>query len=399
MEAVGRLAGGVAHDFNNLLMLIQAHNEHLRDHLAADDPARKDALQIENAVTRAASLTAQLLTFSRKNVLRPKILDLNAVLADVGKMLHRLIGENIEVNIVPASLPARIKADPGQIEQVILNLAVNSRDAMPAGGKLTITARQVELDENDSRNHEGAPAGKYVMLSVSDTGAGMDIETQAHIFEPFFTTKAPGKGTGLGLATVYGVVKQSDGWIWVDSKPGRGTTFQIYLPCVQESGGEENTVHETLIEKIPQHESQAPKESTSRSVPSSETSPKGTETVMVVEDQDGIRDIVRESLRRNGYKVLIANDGDEALQMAGAYPDPIHLLITDLVMPNIGGRELAQRLTPQRPAMKVLFMSGYSEQSALEIEATSQSATVLQKPFSLEALARNVRRVLDEAGS
>jgi PAS domain S-box-containing protein len=399
MEAVGQLAGGVAHDFNNLLMLIQAHNEHLRDHLAADDPARKDALQIENAVTRAASLTAQLLTFSRKNVLRPKILDLNAVLADVGKMLHRLIGENIEVNIVPASLPARIKADPGQIEQVILNLAVNSRDAMPAGGKLTITARQVELDENDSRNHEGAPAGKYVMLSVSDTGAGMDIETQAHIFEPFFTTKAPGKGTGLGLATVYGVVKQSDGWIWVDSKPGRGTTFQIYLPCVQESGGEENTVHETLIEKIPQHESQAPKESTSRSVPSSETSPKGTETVMVVEDQDGIRDIVRESLRRNGYKVLIANDGDEALQMAGAYPDPIHLLITDLVMPNIGGRELAQRLTPQRPAMKVLFMSGYSEQSALEIEATSQSATVLQKPFSLEALARNVRRVLDEAGS
>jgi PAS domain S-box-containing protein len=399
MEAVGQLAGGVAHDFNNLLMLIQAHNEHLRDHLAADDPARKDALQIENAVTRAASLTAQLLTFSRKNVLRPKILDLNAVLADVGKMLHRLIGENIEVNIVPASLPARIKADPGQIEQVILNLAVNSRDAMPAGGKLTITARQVELDENDSRNHEGAPAGKYVMLSVSDTGAGMDIETQAHIFEPFFTTKAPGKGTGLGLATVYGVVKQSDGWIWVDSKPGRGTTFQIYLPCVQESGGEENTVHEASIEKIPQHESQAPKESTSRSVPSSETSPKGTETVMVVEDQDGIRDIVRESLRRNGYKVLIANDGDEALQMAGAYPDPIHLLITDLVMPNIGGRELAQRLTPQRPAMKVLFMSGYSEQSALEIEATSQSATVLQKPFSLEALARNVRRVLDEAGS
>src|SRR5579872_4057720 len=399
MEAVGQLAGGVAHDFNNLLMLIQAHNEHLRDNLAADDPARKDALQIENAVTRAASLTAQLLTFSRKNVLRPKILDLNAVLADVGKMLHRLIGENIEVNIVPASSPARIKADPGQIEQVILNLAVNSRDAMPAGGKLTITARQVELDENDSRNHEGAPAGKYVMLSVSDTGAGMDIETQAHIFEPFFTTKAPGKGTGLGLATVYGVVKQSDGWIWVDSKPGRGTTFQIYLPCVQESGGEENTVHEASIEKIPQHESQAPKESTSRSVPSPETSPKGTETVLVVEDQDGIRDIVRESLRRNGYTVLIANDGDEALQMASAYPEPIHLLITDLVMPNIGGRELAQRLTPLRPAMKVLFMSGYSEQSALEIEATSQSAQVLQKPFSLDALARNVRRVLDEAGS
>ena len=394
MEAVGQLAGGVAHDFNNLLMLIQAHNEHLRDHLAADDPARKDALQIENAVTRAASLTAQLLTFSRKKVLRPKILDLNAVLGDVGKMLHRLIGENIEVNIVPASSPARIKADPGQIEQVILNLAVNSRDAMPAGGKLTITAREVELDENDSRNHEGAPAGKYVMLSVSDTGAGMDIETQAHIFEPFFTTKAPGKGTGLGLATVYGVVKQSDGWIWVDSKPGRGTTFQIYLPCVQEF-----VAHESSIEKIPQDESQSRKKPATPTASSADASPKGTETVLVVEDQDGIRDIVRESLRRNGYKVLIANDGDEALQMAGAYPDPIHLLITDLVMPNIGGRELAQRLTPQRPTMKVLFMSGYSEQSALEIETTSQSATVLQKPFSLDALARNVRRVLDEAGS
>jgi PAS domain S-box-containing protein len=390
LEAVGQLAGGVAHDFNNLLMLIQAHNEHLRDYLSPDDPARKDALQIENAVTRAASLTAQLLTFSRKNVLRPEILDLNAVLADVGKMLHRLIGENIEVNIVPASAPARVKADPGQMEQVILNLAVNSRDAMPAGGKLTITACEAELDENDSRNHEGAPAGKYVMLCVSDTGAGMDSETQAHIFEPFFTTKAPGKGTGLGLATVYGVVKQSDGWIWVDSKPGRGTTFQIYLP-------QELVANEVSMAEIAPHESQALKESTSRIVPALETTAKGTETVLVVEDQDGIRDIVRESLRRNGYKVLIANDGDEALQMAAAYPDPIHLLITDLVMPNIGGRELAQRLTPLRPAMKVLFMSGYSEQSAFEIEATSQSATVLQKPFSLDALARNVRRVLDEA--
>src|SRR5579863_10362899 len=239
-------------------MLIQAHNEHLRDNLAADDPARKDALQIENAVTRAASLTAQLLTFSRKNVLRPKILDLNAVLADVGKMLHRLIGENIEFNIVPASSPVRVKADPSQIEQVILNLAVNSRDAMPAGGKLTITARQVELDENDSRNPEGAPAGTYVVLSVSDTGAGMDIETQAHIFEPFFTTNAPGKGTGLGLATVYGVVKQSDGWIWVDSKPGQGTTFQIYLPRVDESGRDESLAVESPVVESPLAESRGP---------------------------------------------------------------------------------------------------------------------------------------------
>jgi len=400
MEAVGQLAGGVAHDFNNLLMVIQAHNEHLRDRLTADDPARKDASGIENAVTRAASLTAQLLAFSRKQVLRPKVLDLNVILADVAKMLHRLIGGNIEVKVVPAPSLGRVKADPGQMEQVILNLAVNSRDAMSQGGKLTITTRDVELDESYSRKHEGASPGKYVMLAVSDSGDGMDNETQAHIFEPFFTTKEPGKGTGLGLATVYGVVKQSDGWIWVDSEPGRGTTFQIYLPRVEEPPVEESVVDDCEIEEIPVEQTQAEteEEPAPKTAPALATAPKGTETVLVVEDQDGIRDIVRESLRRNGYKVLIAVDGDEALQMAGAYPDPIHLLVTDLVMPNIGGRELAQRLTPLRPGMKVVFMSGYSEHSALDIDATSQSATVLQKPFSLDALARTVRRVLDEPG-
>ena len=390
------MPGGVAHDFNNLLMLIQAHNEHLRERLAADDPACKDSVEIEKAVTRAASLTAQLLAFGRKQVLRPKILDLNLVLADVAKMLHRLIGENIEVKVVPARSLGRVKADPGQMEQVILNLAVNSRDAMPNGGKLTITTCDVELDEDDSKNHEGAPAGKYVMLTVNDTGDGMDTETKAHMFEPFFTTKAPGKGTGLGLATVYGVVKQSDGWIWVDSEPGRGTTFQIYLPRVEDAPVEESAADERQTEKIqipqPQPEASPAKEEPS---PSLDSAPKGTETVLVVEDQDGIRDIVRESLRRNGYKVLIAVDGNEALQMASEYPDPIHLLVTDLVMPNIGGRELAQRLTPMRPGMKVLFMSGYSEHSTLDLEATSQSASVLQKPFSLDALARQVRRVLD----
>ena len=381
MEAVGQLAGGVAHDFNNLLMLIQAHNEHLRDRLDADDPARKDALEIENAVTRAASLTGQLLAFSRKVVLRPKVLDLNVVLADVAKMLHRLLGENIEVKVVPGASLGRVKADPGQMEQVILNLAVNSRDAMPDGGRLTIETRDVELDENDSRDHEGAPPGKYVMLAVSDNGSGMDTETRAHMFEPFYTTKAPGKGTGLGLATVYGVVKQSDGWIWVDSEPGRGTTFRIHLPRVEESDGGEVPVE---------------RQATSKTVPSV-VAPKGTETVLVVEDQDGIREIVKESLRRNGYKVLIAVDGNEALQMASSYADPIHLLITDLVMPNIGGRELAQRLTPLRPRMKVLFMSGYSEHAA-DNDELDASATVLQKPFSLDALVRNVRRVLDAPG-
>jgi PAS domain S-box-containing protein len=404
MEAVGQLAGGVAHDFNNLLMLIQAHNENLRDRLAPNDPAHKDALEIESAVTRAASLTNQLLAFSRKQVLKPKVLDLNAVLADVAQMLHRLIGENIEVSVAPAASLGRVKADPGQMEQVILNLAVNSRDAMPYGGSLTITTSDVELDENDSRSHEGAPAGKYVMLAVRDTGGGMDTETQAHMFEPFFTTKAPGKGTGLGLATVYGVVKQSDGWIWVDSEQGRGTTFKIYLPRVEESRVEKSRVQESRVQKSMISESateepRAQKRPASKTSPSLGTAPKGTETVLVVEDQDGIRDIVRESLRRNGYKVLVAVDGNEALEMASAYPDPIHLLVTDLVMPNIGGRELAQRLMPLRPGMKVLFMSGYSEHSALEIEVTDQPATVLQKPFSLDALARNVRRVLDEPES
>lgn len=228
---------------------------------------------------------------------------------------------------------------------------------------------------------KGAPPGKYVMLAVSDTGSGMDTETQAHMFEPFYTTKAPGKGTGLGLATVYGVVKQSDGWIWVDSEPGCGTTFKIHLPRVEESEGREVTVE---------------KQATSKTVPLV-VAPKGTETVLVVEDQDGIREIVKESLRRNGYKVLIAVDGNEALQMASSYTDPIHLLITDLVMPNIGGRELAQRLTPLRPQMKVLFMSGYSEHAA-DDEELDTSATVLQKPFSLDALVRNVRRVLDQPG-
>jgi PAS domain S-box-containing protein len=380
MEAVGQLAGGVAHDFNNLLMLIQAHNESLRDRLDPNDPARKDALEIEMAVARAASLTSQLLAFSRKAVLRPKVLNLNAVLSDVAKMLHRLLGENIEVAVVPAAVLGRVKADPGQIEQVILNLAVNARDAMPEGGKITIETRDIELTENDSKIRGGAPAGKYVMLTVSDTGSGMDTQTQARIFEPFFTTKAPGKGTGLGLATVYGVVKQSDGWIWVDSAPGRGTTFKIHLPRVEEGEKPESSASTVPLAKA---------------VPSLATAPKGTETVLVVEDQDGIRDIVRESLRRNGYQVLIAVDGEQALQIASTFADPIHLLITDLVMPNIGGRELAQRLAPMRPKMKVLFMSGYSEHAAADDDLDA-SATVLQKPFSLDALARNVRRVLDE---
>jgi PAS domain S-box-containing protein len=409
MEAVGQLAGGVAHDFNNLLMLIQAHNENLRGQLDAKNPAHKDAAEIETAVTRAASLTSQLLAFSRKQVLRPKVLDLNAVLAEAAQMLRRLIGKDIELVVKPSAALGYVKADPGQMEQVILNLAVNSRDAMPQGGRLTIETSDVELDEDDSRNHQGAPAGKYVVLAVSDTGDGMDTETKAHMFEPFFTTKAPGKGTGLGLATVYGVVKQSDGWIWVDSEPGRGTTFKIYLPRVEKSRVEKSKLTESADKESGRKKFFVPEPAAEecrvqvtpepKAVASVDAAPKGTETVLVVEDQDGIRDIVRLSLRRNGYTVLIAEDGNEALQMAGAYPDPIHLLVTDLVMPNIGGRELAQRLKPLRPGIKVLFMSGYSERSPLDNDEADETATILQKPFSLDALARNVRRVLDEPGS
>ena len=378
MEAVGQLAGGVAHDFNNLLMLIQAHNERLRERLAASDPAHKDAVEIEHAVTRAASLTRQLLAFSRKQVLQPKVLDLNAVLTEVAKMLDRLIGKNIELKVAHAPSMWRVKADPGQMEQVILNLAVNARDAMPHGGKLVIETRNVELDEAYARSHEGISPGRYVRLMVRDTGTGMDTETQARMFEPFFTTKEPGKGTGLGLATVYGVVKQTGGWIWVSSEPGRGTTFEIYLPQIEEVEGSATA-------------------SAKKTTPAN--APKGTETILLVEDQDGIRDLVGEFLRRNGYIVLHAVDGDEALRMAGEYGDEIDLLLTDILMPNIGGRELAQRLTQLRPQMRVLFMSGYPEHTSLSDEVTGQHAAVLQKPFMMDNLARKIRNVLDEGDS
>jgi PAS domain S-box-containing protein len=385
MEAVGQLAGGVAHDFNNLLMVIQAHNDLIRDRLETSDPARKNALEIENAVTRAAALTNQLLAFSRKQVLRPKVLDLNLLLVDVAKMLHRLLGKNVELNVVPSPSLSGVKADPGQMEQVILNLAVNSRDAMPSGGKLTIQTSDVVLTEVDVRNHEGMPPGQYVRLTVSDTGTGMDSGTQAHMFEPFFTTKAPGRGTGLGLATVYGVVKQSDGWIWLDSEPGRGTTFNIFLP---------------LIEKSPVGESSARQSLTvAKSSGGSTPTPGSNETILVVEDQEGIRDMVGEFLRRKGYRILLAADGDQALQIAGAHSDPIHLLVTDLAMPNLGGHELAQRLTRLRPRIKVLFMSGYLDHSFLSDPAKDDAATVLQKPFSLDALAHSVRSALDQQES
>ncbi|SRR5216684_2250533 len=371
MEAVGQLAGGVAHDFNNLLMVIQGYSEVMLARLDPAEPLRKNAEEIQKATERAASLTRQLLAFSRMQVLRPKILDLNAVLAEMGKMLPRLIREDIELRIVPGASLGSVKADQSQIEQVILNLLVNARDAMPRGGKLTIETASAELNDEYARGHTGVRPGKYAMLAVSDTGVGMDSETQAHIFEPFFTTKELGKGTGLGLATVYGIVKQSSGWIWVYSEVGKGTTFKIYLPQVDERV-------------------QPPESSKTRSL-----APGGTETILVVEDQDSIRELTREFLKGSGYTMLEAKDGSEALQLAVRYESAIDLLVTDVVMPKMGGRELAHRLSAVRPLIKVLYMSGYAENSAAESGILDQNSVWLQKPFSLESLLHKVREVLD----
>lgn len=371
MEAVGQLAGGVAHDFNNLLMVIHGNSEVMLDRLGPAEALRKNADQIKKAAEQAASLTRQLLAFSRRQVLQPRVLDLNSVVADMSKMLPRLIGEDIELRIVPNASLGWVKADQSQIEQVILNLAANARDAMPKGGKLTIETASVELDESYARRHASVRPGPYVVLAVSDTGVGMDAETQAHCFEPFFTTKEQGKGTGLGLATVYGVVKQSGGWIWVYSELGQGTTFKIYLPRVQEDA--EATRH----------------------VKGQGGVPRGTETILVVEDQDGIRELARDFLESCGYTVLVAKDGGEALEIAERHKGPINLLVTDVVMPKVSGRELARRLTILRPMVKTLYMSGYTEHATAHHGILGQDTVSLEKPFSLHMLAGKVREALD----
>jgi two-component system cell cycle sensor histidine kinase/response regulator CckA len=374
MEAVGLLAGGVAHDFNNLLMLIQAHNERLRSGLAPGAPAQKESLGIEHAVTRAAGLTGRLLAFSRKQVLQPKVMDLNEVLTEVAKMLDRLIGKNIALRVVPAPQLWPLKADPGQVEQLIMNLAVNARDAMLQGGQLLIETKNAEIGGSHPRLRDGVRPGRYVTLVVSDTGVGMDSETQAHMFEPFFTTKEPGKGTGLGLAIVYGVVKQMGGWTHVDSKPGQGTTFEIYLPRAEEA-------------KAP---------AAAAKLLDLTTVSKGTETILLVEDEIGIRELASHFLGGQGYMVLTAMDGNEALRIAEGHEDLIHLLVTDIVMPNVGGTELAQRLRQVRPEIKVLFMSGYPDHPAIASGDVGVQTAVLQKPFLLDTLAHKVRSLLDQ---
>jgi two-component system, cell cycle sensor histidine kinase and response regulator CckA len=370
MEAVGRLAGGVAHDFNNLLTVIKGHSELLLDTLDRRDPMRAEVEEVQKAAERAAALTRQLLAFSRQQVLAPQVLDLNVVVANVDRLLRRLLGEDIELHAVLESSLARVKADPGQIEQVILNLAVNARDAMPRGGKLTVETANAVLDETYARERVEVKPGAYVMLAVSDTGTGMDPETCSHIFEPFFTTKDPTKGTGLGLSTVYGIVKQSEGHISVYSEPGIGTTFKIYLPQA-----------DATEESLPAQ-------------PAAAASDTGSETILLVEDEDGVRGLVRQVLKRKGYSVLEARDGGEALLTCEHFHEPIHLLLTDVVLAHMSGRELAERLSALRPEMKVLYMSGYTDDAIVQHGVLSQETAFLQKPFTTDALARKVREVL-----
>ncbi len=371
MEAIGRLAGGVAHDFNNLLTAVMGYSEFLLNEFPWDDQRRRYLQEIYNTAERAASLTRQLLAFSRKQVLQPRVVNMNAILASVEKMLRRLIGEDIDLVTVQEPQLGAVKVDPSQIEQVILNLAINARDAMPHGGKLTLETSNVHLDEDYARRHAGVRPGRYVMLAVSDTGSGMDAETRSRIFEPFFTTKRHGKGTGLGLATVYGIVKQSGGHIWVYSEPGRGTTFKIYFPRVEEKAESVDAgagVAQTL---------------------------QGTETILLVEDEEVVRDVASRILDHYGYTVLEARSGAQALRICEEHKGPIHLLVTDVVMPQMSGRQLAEQLAELRPQIKVLYVSGYTDNAIVHHGVLEEGTAFLGKPFTPEALARKVREVLD----
>jgi len=368
---VGRLAGGVAHDFNNLLTIINGYTEFTLDSLKHDDPNRKNVEEVGKAGERAAALTRQLLAFSRQQVMDLQVLDLNSVITSMDMMMGRLIGDDVHLVTVTGKDLGRVKADPGQIEQIIVNLAVNARDAMPRGGKIIMETRNVELDDSYAHIHAAVQPGPYVMLAISDTGVGMDAETQKRIFEPFFTTKEIGKGTGLGLSTVYGIVKQSNGHIWVYSELGKGTTFKIYLPRIDE-----------------------PVEVHGRGKGGAEAA-GGTETLLVVEDEPAVRMLVLESLRAKGYRVLEASNGAEAISIAAQNQQSIHLLITDLAMPEIGGRALARGLAASYPEMKVLYMSGYTDNAIVHHGVLEPGTAFLQKPFTPKVLAQRVREVLN----
>ncbi len=376
MDAVGQLAGGVAHDFNNLLTAILGYCNLMLDEVPPEDPLRLDLEEIRQAGERAAVLTQQLLAFSRRQMLQPQIVDINTLVFQMEKMLRRLIGNEIELVTALAPDLKPVKVDPASIEQVLVNLAMNARDAMPAGGRLTIETTMIDLDSAYADMHATVVPGPYVMLAVSDTGQGMDAATRARVFEPFFTTKEQGKGVGLGLATVYGIVKQSGGYIWVYSEPEHGTVFKVYFP-----------------------QSVLPV----RTMPAAQTAsdadqPRGWETVLLVEDEGAVRTLAREVLRRHGYVVLEAQHGLDALRVAERHQDPIHLMVTDVVMPHMSGRDLSRRFAETRPGMKVLFVSGYTDHVVMHRELTPGSA-FLQKPFTPDNLARAVRQVLDENGA
>ena len=370
MEAIGRLAGGIAHDFNNLLTAILGYSQMAIEQPGLDERSRRYISEIESAGTRATRLTKQLLALARKQKLQPEVLDLNAVVGGIGPMLQRLIGEDVGLMVNLDPKLGAVKADPGQIEQVIMNLAVNARDAMPDGGNLTIDTANVVLDEAYAAEHPEVNPGPYALLAVSDNGMGMDADTQARIFEPFFTTKEEGRGTGLGLSIVFGIVKQSGGHVWVYSEPGEGTTFKVYLPLTGEA--------EEVVE--------APAEAARTT--------GGSETVLLVEDEELVRKMVSSILRMRGYRVLTAADGAEATQDYFRYEDPIHLMITDVIMPRMSGRELADRLSETHPEMKVLYMSGYTATAVRQHGVLNAGAAFIQKPFTAGALVLKVQEML-----
>jgi PAS domain S-box-containing protein len=372
MEAVGRLTAGVAHDFNNLLTTINGFAALMQRELRPDDPQWEMADIILRSGQRAAGLVRQLLAFSRKQIIQPQVLNLNSILVELDKMLQRVIGEDIDLKIRLAPELWPVKVDPAQMEQVILNLVVNARDAMSTGGQLTIETANVVIDDNYVADHLDTQLGKYVLLAISDTGCGMSPEVKAHIFEPFFTTKERGHGTGLGLATVFGIIKQSGGNIWVYSEEGMGTTFKIYLPSVAEKKSEPPVDPEVGVEM-----------------------PGGSETILLVEDDAGVRALLRQVLSPLGYTLLEAGNGQEALRLLADYPDPIHLLLTDVVMPGISGKTLAEEASRTRPDLKMLFMSGYTDEAIVQHGVPDAEAAFLQKPFSLMALAAKIRSVLD----